>query len=102
MEPYIQRIGIYIMQTILTKFLGPTNTKGSRIKATCWLTSATMPWDHSASVEENHMAAIEALVCKLNNGRIIEGNSQLWQVVATGESVDGKGKTAIIDLVKGP
>lgn len=87
------------MQAIQTKFLGPTNTRGSRFKATCWLTSFTMSRDYSASVEENHAAAIEALVCKLNNERITKGNSRLWQVVATGESVDGKGKTAIIDLV---
>src|SRR5690625_1427819 len=94
-----QRSGDKTMQAIQTKYLGPTNTRGSRIKATCWLTSATMPWDYSSNVEENHVAAIEALVCKLNNDRILKGNSKLWQVVATGESVDGKGKTAIIDLV---
>lgn len=86
------------MQTIQTKFLGPTNTRGSRIKATCWLTSVTVSWDHSANVEENHAAAIEALVCKLNNERITKDSGSLWQVVATGESVDGKGKTAIIGL----
>lgn len=87
------------MQAIQTKYFGPTNTRGSRIKATCWLTSITVSWDHSANSEENHAAAIEALVCKLNNDRIIKGGSGLWEVVATGESVDGKGKTAIIDLV---
>ena len=86
------------MQAIQTKYLGPTNTKGSRVKATCWLTSVTVSWDHSANVEENHIAAIEALLTKLNNERITKGSSTLWQVVATGESVDGKGKTAIIDL----
>ena len=87
------------MQAIQTKFLGPTNTRGSRIKATCWLTSVTVSWDYGANVEENHTAAIEALVCKLNNDRIIKDSSMLWQVVAMGESVDGKGKTAIIDLI---
>ena len=86
------------MQAITTKFLGPTNTRGSRIKATCWLTSVTVAWDYSANAEENHEAAIEALVCKLNNDRIISGHSGLWETVAVGESVDGKGKTAIIDL----
>lgn len=86
------------MQAIQTKFLGPTNTKGSRIRATCWLTSVTVEWDYSLSVEENHKAAIDALVDKLNKGRIMEGNSKLWQVAAIGESVDGRGKTAIIDL----
>lgn len=89
-----------IMQAIQTKFFGPTNTRGSRIKATCWLTSITVSYDHSASVEENHTAAIDALVCKLNKDREEMGRSlKEWAVVATGESVDGKGKTAIIDLV---
>lgn len=83
------------MQAIQTKFLGPTNTRGSRIKATCWLTSITVAWDYRTNAEENHMAAIEALVEKLNNDR----SGMVWEVVATGESVDGKGKTAIIDLV---
>lgn len=86
------------MQAIETKFLGPTNTKGSRVKATCWLTSVTVSWDHSMNVEENHHAAIEALICKLNNDRINKGNSSQWEVLAIGESVSGKGKTAIISL----
>ena len=86
------------MQAIQTKFLGPTNTKGSRVKAICWLTSVVVSWDYSANVEENHMMAINTLIDNLNNERIIKGNSTQWQVVATGESVDGKGITAIIDL----
>ena len=90
---------VNIMQAITTKFLGPTNTRGSRIKATCWLTSVTVAWDHALNVEENHREAIEALVCKLNSDRIVKDYSQLWQVAAIGESVDGKGKTAIIHLV---
>lgn len=87
------------MQAITTKFFGPTNTLGSRIKATCWLTSIIVSFDHSANTEENHTAAIEALVCKLNNDRIVKGGSGLWNIAANGESVDGKGKTAIIELV---
>lgn len=86
------------MQAIQTKFLGPTNTLGSRVKATCWLTSVTVSWDHSANVEENHNAAIEALLSKLNNERIVKDCASLWVVKATGESVDGKGITAIIGL----
>lgn len=86
------------MQAIQTKFLGPTNTRGSRIKATCWLTSIIIAWDHSLNVEENHHAAIEALICKINNDRTNNGNSKLWSVKAIGDSVDGRGKTAIIDL----
>ena len=86
------------MQAIQTKYFGPTNTRGSRIKATCWLTSITVSWAHSANREENHTAAIEALVCKLVNDRILKDSSCLWEIAAIGESVDGKGKTAIINL----
>lgn len=87
------------MQAIQTKFLGPTNTRGSRIKATCWLTSVTVSWDHSANAEENHTAAIDALLCKLNKDREeLDRSLKEWAVVAVGESVDGKGKTAIINL----
>lgn len=86
------------MQAITTKFLGPTNTRGSRIKATCWLTSVTVSWDHSLNVEDNHRNAINELIIKLNMGRAAKDISGSWKVVAIGESVDGKGKTAIIDL----
>lgn len=87
------------MQAIQTKYLGPTNTRGSRIKATCWLTSVTVSWDYSANFEENHTAAIGALVHKLNKDREeLDRSLMEWQVKAIGESVDGKGKTAIIGL----
>jgi len=85
------------MQAIETKFLGPTNTRGSRVKATCWLKSITIEWDHSYNVEDNHKRAIDTLVMSLNYDRKDEGG-MAWKVVAMGESVDGKGKTAIIDL----
>lgn len=83
------------MQAIQTKYIGPSNTKGSRIKATCWLTSITVAWDHSLNSEANHKEAINALVEKLNKERI--GDTR-WYVEAVGNSVDGKGYTAIIDL----
>ena len=85
------------MQAIQTKFLGPTNTRGSRVKATCWLKSVTIAWDHALNVEDNHKAAIDALVMSLNYDRK-DNSSMAWNVTAIGESVDGKGKTAIIDL----
>ena len=88
------------MQAITTKFLGPTNTRGSRVKATCWLKTVTVSWDHSASIEENHNAAIELLVIELNQSRIKSeyADCPLWQIKAIGSSADGKGYTAIIGL----
>lgn len=84
------------MQSIQTKFIGPTNTKGSRVKATCRLGSVTLGWDHALNQKENHLEALQAMCDKMNDGR--EGDLK-WFIIATGESVDGKGYTAIIDLV---
>lgn len=87
------------MQAITTKFIAPTNTKGSRIKATCWLTSNTVGWDYAIDAEHNHLEAITSLVDKINIDRKENGSDAQWKVVAVGSSVDGKGYTAIIDLV---
>jgi hypothetical protein len=52
-------------QAIVTKFLGPTDTRGSRVKATCEAGSLTLGWDHSLNSEANHRRAAEALCAKL-------------------------------------
>lgn len=57
---------------ILTKFLRPTNSRGSRIKATCphLGVSVTVSYNHALSSggdeDSNHMAAAQALVTKLS------------------------------------
>lgn len=50
-------------QAIKTKYLGPTNSKGSRIKATAYSGSITIPWDYSLNSDGNHDEAAKAL-CK--------------------------------------
>ena len=51
-----------MFQAITTKWLAPTNTKGSRIKATTGSgISKVYPWDHGLSVEGNHTQAALAL-----------------------------------------
>ncbi len=52
------------MQAIETKYLGPTNFRGARIKASAQAGSITIPWDHALNVEGNHDAACKALVRK--------------------------------------
>lgn len=52
------------MQAIQTKFMGPTNTRGSRIKATAAAGSITLGWDHALNSEQNHVAAARALCQK--------------------------------------
>lgn len=53
------------MQAITTKYLGPTNFRGGRIKAQAWAGSITVSWDHALDTDGNHDAAALALVRKL-------------------------------------
>ena len=53
------------MIAIQTKYLAPTNTKGSRIKAfTCNGHSAVIPYDYALSDVALHFKAVKALVSK--------------------------------------
>ncbi len=61
-------------QAIVTKFLSPTDTKGSRVKATCDAGSVVVSWSHSLNQSENHFAAMMKLCEKLGwNGLIRQG-----------------------------
>lgn len=59
------------MQTIITKYLGPTNKRGSRIKARQSASyagtpqSITIAWDYGLNVEHNHKAAAIAFAAKM-------------------------------------
>lgn len=61
-------------QAIITKFLGPTNTKGARIKASTGLgntaSSVTTGWDSlegNLSNEERYRSVAQELVDKINS-----------------------------------
>lgn len=58
-------MSIYCRQAIMTKFLGPTNYRGSRVKAWCDAGQITLNWDHEIGVDENHYKAAMTLVYKL-------------------------------------
>ena len=45
------------MQAIVTKYLSPTNYRGTRIKASCAAKTIILDWCHSIDVEENHRNA---------------------------------------------
>lgn len=65
-----------ITQAIETRYLGPTNTKSGRIKATAWAGSITVPYDHALNSEDNHRAAAMALVAKLQwQGTFAQGGN---------------------------
>ena len=53
------------MQAITTKFLGPSNTRGSRIKASAYAGSITIGYSHELNNDENHRAAAVALCDKM-------------------------------------
>ncbi len=51
-------------QAIVTKFLGPTNHRGSRVKATADAGSVTVEWSHTIDAEANHKTAALALASR--------------------------------------
>lgn len=52
-----------LVKVIHTKYIGPTNYRGSRVKATDDLkNSVTLPWDAALSVEANHTRAANKLL----------------------------------------
>ena len=70
------------MQTIITKYLGPTNHRGSRIKARQSASyagtpkSVTIDWDYGLSVEHNHKAAAIAFAAKMGwHGNWVGGDN---------------------------
>ena len=64
----------FVLQAITTKYLGPTNVKGSRIKATCTAKSVTVSCDHALNIENNHAAAAGALAEKMGwSGKWYQG-----------------------------
>ncbi len=58
----------YGRQAIVTRYLGPTNVRGSRVKATAEAGSITLSWDDALGSYENHAKACEALVAKFKWG----------------------------------
>lgn len=52
------------MQAIVTKYIGPTERRGSRIKASCERGSVTIGYPHELSGDNVHIAAANALVEK--------------------------------------
>jgi hypothetical protein len=50
------------MQSIRTRYFGPSNVKGSRIQAKCEAKTIYMGYDPALDVSENHRAACRALL----------------------------------------
>ena len=62
------------MQAILTTYVGPTGSRGSRVRAKAELASALVPYDDALTNEANHRAAAQALADSLGiRNRFISG-----------------------------
>ena len=51
-------------QYIQTKYIGPTNTRSGRVKASANPGSIFVSWNHALGIEENHIAAAKAYAAK--------------------------------------
>jgi hypothetical protein len=65
-------------QAIVTKYHGPTNSRGSRVIASAQAGRKIVPWDHALNSENNHRAAALALANHygwLDNGEHLEAGA---------------------------
>jgi len=90
-------------QSIETRYVGPTNNRGSRIAATSASGHRhTHHWDYSLNIEANHYAAAKALQAKLEWEPIVAGGSTkvgfVW-LVSTLDDTAHKLQTAAPDLL---
>lgn len=61
-------------QAITTKYFGPGNVKGSRVKATAAAGNIILHWDDSLNTEQNHALAAKTLAEKMKwNGSYYMG-----------------------------
>jgi hypothetical protein len=87
------------MIAIHTKYIGPTNSRGSRIKAytASWGDrkgfEVTIPYPHHESGHMCHFEAVKALIIKHNLDWTLDG-------MRYGDSADGKGFSFCFDCSK--
>jgi hypothetical protein len=53
------------MQSILTRYHSPTNTRGAKVSASGCRARVTLAWDDALSTEGNHKRAAQTLMSKL-------------------------------------
>lgn len=81
------------MKAIITKYIGPTDSRGSRFKATAegglgTPLSITVPYNYALNEEQNHAAAAHALAEKHNwHGKWVggghpDGKHNVWVMVS--------------------
>jgi hypothetical protein len=85
----------HFRQAIVTRYHGPTNTRGSRVTATAQAGRATVGWDHALNSDQNHAAAARALASKwgwsgeLHGGALPDGRGYAFVFTTDGSKVQG-------------
>lgn len=87
------------LQAIQTKYLGPTNSRGSRIKATAAAGSVTVSWDYALDQCDNHRAAAKALCDKF--GWITDTKLGTRGNLESGQLADGSYVHVFADRTQG-
>lgn len=85
------------MQTVITKYLAPTNTRGSRIKVISWQGSKTYSYDYAAN--EPHTAAFNQWLSEKNEQMRKEHGYEtddFFKLIARGDLPDNTGCAFII------
>lgn len=91
-----------MLQAITTKYLGPTNRRGARIKATCDAGSLTVSYDSDLEVADNHRQVATQLADSLGwlDGREHGGTEYTYEL-AGGALPNGKGYAFVILTFEG-
>lgn len=63
---------------IITRYIGPTNFRGSRVKADAGdKRTITVSWDYGLNSDQNHAKACEALCRKMKwDGKLVGGSME--------------------------
>lgn len=80
------------MQAIITKYLGPTDYKPARVRATCQAKSIIVSWDDGLDIDGNHDAAAHRLAGELGwlehsslaGGGLPDGTGNAYVLIPSG------------------
>lgn len=86
---------------IVSKYFGATNTKGGRVQVKSWKRTTFFNWDHTISVELNHIRAIREHVAAISeeamyNYEIIGDVDGAPAYKFMGATPDGSGSSVIV------
>lgn len=83
-------------QVLITKYVGPTNTRGSRVTVKSWNARTTFSWDYAKDERGNHDAAIQEHIAALN-AKAAEYHDGFKVVSPMGCTPDGTGYAVVIE-----